>query len=269
MGADSGTCFQQRAERAAKSRMCQAKRQDERGGGEPGQRSRRSAGQCKEEEERMRGFSRMKREGREFNSLAEVAECLPRFMRGTPLARFHNWLCKERSFVSPSTIADTGLNPPVDRQSTFESCLFPAHLPSRPPHLFQVRSPLSRRRAARLKLRRTCWLLAEWLWAALVFVNIGSPKTLSDYQRRLGVWTSSPRHEVALEQLSFDFRSTCCLQPLLAVARGRGTARLHKLQQNLAGLAGKIPVGSHLDLDAAEASAVPVRVEEVLKKIPE
>ena len=194
-------------------------------------------------------------------------------MRSTPAGRFLAWQRQERQKSASLTKVgakgeSAGAGPSKPRAPTWE--LMPSHLPPRPAGLFARKKPSSRRRAQRWSHRRASWLLCEAFWSGLAFVASGNPKSVGAYGRALGSWRTSPRHEVAFSFLHLEFLAICRLKPTLALAEGRGIARLHSLHTALLAAVPECESDTRfLNLEGLAASAVPVRVSEVEKRVPQ
>ena len=112
-------------------------------------------------------------------------------------------------------------------------------------------------------------MIVEESWAALGYLAAGCPKSVQAYRARLGPYRSTVRHSVAFVMLVEDVRRACCLRPQLALAKGRGTARLHRLAEMLRSVSPLENELSNIQVHSSDTVALPVSVSEVQKRIPE
>jgi len=209
--------------------------------------------------------------GHAINSRSESTSCsidsllraAQSALRATPLGRFDSFLKTQRQLASHT---NAHVHSDVYVEDSKEGALvdvFPAHLPQRPSSLFSSSRIASRRRAARKLARRRAWLLVEQAWAVLNFVALGSPKSLPVIKRSLKTWHASTRKHVCFNRLLEEYLPFGRLEPLQALAKGRGLAKLHDLELILEQVS---DVCSHerevADLVAA-SSAMPVEVDKI------
>ena len=90
------------------------------------------------------------------------------------------------------------------------------------------------------------------------FLTLGCHRSEASYARLLGRYFSNPRQQVAFEWLVLDSLLLCRLDPGLAVRKGRGLARLRRLQQALSLIVPDAEADSHFNLDGSEAVSLPV-----------
>ena len=153
--------------------------------------------------------------------------------RFTPAGRFYAWLCRVRAQDTKRSNDRCTTAPPCAPGSVDPDMqLFPCHLPVRPSSVFHRR--LRGRRRNRQAKYKYSWLLTEYLLAYLVFTYVGSPKSVSQYQEKLGEWRLSGEQYLHWDMLRQELSLSCRIEPK---GKSRGASRVNShLQDNLIAL---------------------------------
>ena len=107
--------------------------------------------------------------------------------------------------------------------------------------------------------------MAEWLVVAFSFYEKGLPKSPEQYHRCFGKYHTSGKQDAAFVGLVRGLAGYCRSRPAVALARGRGISKLHKLCSRL----DKTCSNDVLDIEKLVASATPVAVDKIKDRLPQ
>jgi len=147
------------------------------------------------------------------------------------------------------------------------SPLLPSHLPVQPAVMSDITSLVSGRRRQRLRRRRTAWRWAEWVFAAMGYVQLGLPKSTSSLESGLKTWQVSSRQTEAFLSMVDDLLPFGRLSESLD-SQGRGIPKMAEVIKDMQAKITEEGVLEHQHLESLATTALEVSSDKVKNRFP-